>query len=210
MISVLMPSRGRPELAKESLESLGEEDSQFEVLLYVDDDDMSVVKYQDLAGFNVKVFRKQRVGYKNFHVMINFLAEKAKGDALMLWNDDAFMMTSDWAPKLNKLDYSKPVVYNFFDPMNKLNNLFPVISRPMYEAMGHFSLNTHCDSWVQDIANELKIHKPVGAINCMHRREYLSDRTKMETQETYKTSSPEYDTMTKERAEDALKIKELL
>lgn len=210
MISVLLPSRGRASLAKESLESLGEEDSQFEVLMYVDDDDMDVVKYKNLAGFNVKVYRDKRVGYKNFHVMVNYLAEKAKGDWLLLWNDDAFMLTKDWAQKINKLDSSKPVVLNFFDPMNKLNNLFPVISRAMYEAMGHYSLNTHCDSWVQDIANELKIHKPVGGISCMHRREYLSDRTKIETQETYKTSSPEYETMTKERAEDANKIKELL
>lgn len=210
MISVLMPSRERSKLAKESIESLGEEDSQFEVLLYIDEDEPQMDDYLALVGFNVQLYIGTRHGYGNFHKMINYLAKRAKGDWLLLWNDDAIMLSQDWASKINKIDSSKPVVLNFFDAMNKQNNLFPAISRPMYKAMGHFSLNTHCDSWVQDIANELGIHKPVGAINCIHRRELLSDVTKVNTQATYKITSPAYNLMTKERAIDKRKIKELL
>lgn len=210
MISVLMPSRERSQLARESILSLGSNFDLFEVLVYVDEDDPELQSYVELTKIGAQIFIGKRHGYINFHKMINHLAKYCKGDWLMLWNDDAIMRTDKWADIIDKNDCDKPVVLNFFDPLNKLNNLFPVISKPMYEAMNHYSLNTHCDSWVQDIANELKIHKPVARISCEHRRETINDKIKTETQNTYKTSSPAYDKMKSERQIDIDKIRKLL
>lgn len=188
MISLLMPSRGRPELLKRSIESLGEGD--YEVLVWLDTDDEA--DYQpvldSLMHKNLKVFRRKRVGYKGFHKMINFLAEKSTGDWLMLWNDDAVMQSNNWLGLIHEADKPKIGVLNFSP--NPLTNLFPAISREMYEIMGHYSLSAHCDSWVQDIANILKIHEHVGGVHIDHIRDQLNDETHQESQAAYEYTSP--------------------
>lgn len=185
MISVLMPTRGRAQMVKEAINSLGD----VEVLLYVDSDDPELKKYKSLASPKVKVFIEPRLTYKNFHRMVNFLAKKAKGNWLLLFNDD---MRIDGKLDVN-YNSKLPMVLNFWDPANPRNNLAPIISRSMYETMGHFSLSTHCDSWVQDIANSLGFHVPVYGIPVSHLREGLNDETKQHTESVYPTSSPEYD-----------------
>lgn len=204
-VSVLLPTRERAQMAKESIESLGGGD--FEVLLYVDTDDPQLKAYKSLASDRVKVFVEPRLTYANFHRMVNFLAKKAKGDWLLLFNDD-MRIDGDWKVP----DADKPQVLNFWDPNNMRNNLAPIISRSMYETMGHFSLSTHCDSWVQDIANELGIHVPVPGVRVTHLRESLNDATKSHSQPVYATSSPEYDglEMMKLRMIDMEKLRENL
>lgn len=208
MISVLMPSRQRPGLAQESIESLGKGD--FEVLIWLDADDPDLEAYKSLKLG--KYFIRQRVGYPGFHEMVNLLAAKAKGDWLLLWNDDALMSPPDWHKKINMRDSRKPVVLNFFAPGVMDNNLFPVVSRSMYEAMGHFSLSPHCDSWVQDTANELGIHESVVGIEAWHRRDIISDATKTHSQATYAQTSPRYNSVEIQnlRNEDKRKVEALL
>lgn len=188
MISILIPSRQRAKMLKTTIQSLGKGD--YEVLVWVDDDDPELDDYMSLPA---TVFIKPRVGYVNFHLMVNFLAAHAKGSWLMLWNDDMRLNTPDWTDWLESYDSRQPLVLNFWDPANPRNNLAPAISRKMYKLMGHYSLNTHCDSWVQDIANQLGIQKPVWGIKTSHLRDILNDETKSHTQSVYPTSSPGYD-----------------
>lgn len=210
MISVLCPSRGRPELLVESLSSLG--DGDYEYLVYVDEDDPELERYTALENAKLLLYVRPRVGYKNFHLMVNELAADAEGEWILLWNDDALVEGGNVSEAVHQEDPTKPVVLNFFDPEITNMNLFPVISRPLYEAMGHFSLSTHCDSWVQDIANVLKIHKPIPGITVRHRRDLINDRTKEDSQGAYATTSPLYDSddMISLRLKDQAKIKELL
>lgn len=210
MISVLMPSRGRSDMARESVKSLGNGD--FEVLIWVDEDDPQLAEYLALSAHNIQIYVKPRVGYENFHEMINFLADEAGGEWLMLWNDDARMRTDNWTDILQEELWDEPVVLNFFNPYQGILNLFPVISRTLYEAMGHFSLSTHCDTWVEDIANRLDIHIPVYGITAEHIRESVDDETKSETQAVYAVSSPRYfgPELEAKRCEDIEKIKGLL
>lgn len=182
MISVLMPSRARPELAYTSLQSLGE---GIEPLVWVDDDDPELEAYKAL---NVPVIIRPRVGYPNMHGMINYLAKQAKGDWLLLWNDDALMHTPDWISKLPTSTH-KPQVLNIYNS-NPEVNLFPLINRAMYNTMGHYSLSAHCDSWVQDIGNVLGIHTYVPGIDVEHIRDRLNDETKQHSQGAYATTSP--------------------
>ena len=208
-ISVLMPTRERFELAKESIYSLGN-NNDVEILIYVDEDDPQKNLYLNLNNKNIKIFIEKRFGYYEFHKMINFLAEKSSGEWLMLWNDDAYMHTEKWSKIILHEDSSKPLILNFFDPNNNINNLFPIISRCIYEKIGHFSLNTHCDSWVQQIGNSLNIHKPIFGINCVHKREILDDSTKTYSQSAYSITSPAYELMIEERNIDIEKVRSLL
>lgn len=184
---------------------------EVEILVWVDNDDPELARYKAIAkDCKLKLSVRQRVGYKNFHVMVNTLAAKAKGDWLLLWNDDAVIKTQNWIELIEAHDAKQPVVLNFYNPTNVKDNLFPVISRPMLEAMGYYSMSTHCDSWVQDIANDLGIHIPVPGITALHTRDELHDDTKFETQAVYTHSSPEYDSLFMQtlRDQDKEKIKQ--
>lgn len=183
MISVLLPTRGRPQLTKDSIDGLGDD---VEVLLWVDDDDPELEAYLALGQ---KTFIRPRVGYPNMHKMVNYLAREATGDWLLLWNDDALMHTPDWQDKLPTITHRYPQVLNIFNS-NPEVNLFPLINRCMYETMGHYSLSAHCDSWVQDIGNKLDIHTYVPDIVVEHIRDRLHDETKNHSQAAYAVTSP--------------------
>lgn len=202
MISVLVPSRGRPELLQESIDSLGVGD--FEILAYVDNDDPCLSEYMKVPTTYTLVGKRH--GYPGLNHYINDLCKIATGDWLFLWNDDALMKTPDWWKKVPETD--KPEVINF--DANPLNNLFPLVSRQVYETLGHFSLSPHNDSWVQDIANQVGIHTHVPGVEIYHRRMELNDKTKSETQAAYATTSPAYDAMWELRDKDAKKIMEVL
>lgn len=207
-VSVLLPSRGRPDMLRDSIESLGKGD--YEVLVRYDGDD----KTMPLKGLgrHVRQIAGERVGYKGFHLMINELASQAEGEWLLLWNDDAVMQSDNWLLELQRYDSSKPCVLNFFDPGNPQNNLFPLMSKAMFEAIGHFSLSTHCDTWALDIANATGTHIAMEGISSRHVREDIDDLTKRETQSVYADSSPEYfsDDMRKLREQDIERIRRIL
>jgi hypothetical protein len=207
MISVLMPSRNRFDMAKESIESLGLGD--FEVLMWVDNDDDQLNLYKNLKSESIKIYFKDRVGYKNFHEMINFLSEQTNSEWLMLWNDDARIKSDNWINLINENNHEHPLVLNLCENPSSTNNLFPIISRKMYELINHFSLSTHCDSWVVDIANEIAIHKLIHGGSIIHKRDEMSDNTKLETSSAYLETSPKYfsEEMINLRKKDIDKIK---
>lgn len=206
MISVLVPSRRRAVMLENSLRSLGNKD--IEILVYVDNDDPQISGYISLSSDIVTILIGKRYGYTQLHEYYNALARLSKGDWLMLWNDDALMQTDNWTETLHTP--LMPEVINF--DSNPMNNLFPLISRQMYETMGHYSLSAHNDSWVQDIANHLNIHTHIPSVKIIHQRDIIDDDTKVETQSAYKITSPHYysESIQRLQLEDIEKIKEIL
>lgn len=184
--SVLLPTRNRVELARESLVSLGE--GNFEALLWVDNDDPQLSEYWEFAegADAVRLLVEPRVSYARFHEMINRLAREARGDWLLLWNDDA-RMEGDWLSELRGRDASVPASMNY-TPETQMN-LFPAISRGLYEAQGFFSLSVHCDTWIEEITRPLGL-ETVSTAHVTHVRDELNDSVKSETQAVYSTSSP--------------------
>lgn len=162
-VSILMPTRERIELAKRSIASLGNHD--LEILLAVDENDPQLYEYQKLE--DVELFTTPHWGYTELHKYYNLLAKKSTGDWLMLWNDDGFMETENWFELVTAQDHTKRVVLNVF---HEVNNLFPLISRPFYETIGHFSLNTHADSWVQQIGERSGTQVHIPGITIIHNK----------------------------------------
>lgn len=189
-----MPTRERPDMAEESIVSLGEGD--YEVLIYLDEDDKDLLQYKDLEKKypRVKVFVEPRLTYYKFNEMINFLAEKAKGDWLWLWNDDAFVTQGNPFEHLNYLNPDKARVLWYNCRPNNHLNLFPAISRKMYEVQGYFSMSPHCDSWAMDIGNILGIQEKVPGVWLEHRRDFntLKDDTKKHTMGAYSVTVPKH------------------
>jgi len=200
-VSVLIPSRKRADMLKESVKTWLHSD--VEILVIIDEDD-DKSKYEQIP--NIRLYRSRRHGYQNLHEYYNRLASKAQGDWLMLGNDDAYMMTENW-PDLITQDPKYPQVLNVW---NEQDNLFPLISRAWYEATGHYSQNTHADSWVQQTAELIGASTYVPGIKIKHLGEELSDETHQEVRSVVGQSSEAYRRMTEERKEDARKINEYI
>lgn len=165
MISVLVPSRERPEPLARSVASLGRGD--LEVLVRIDDDDPLIDEYlrlpDRLAG--VEVIVGPRFGYAELHLYYNELAERARGDWLLIWNDDSLMQTADWLDQVHRWD-GKLVVLNpntNHDNWKIDMNVFPIFPRRLVELVGHLSLSPHNDSWLEFLGRDagIMIRSPI-------------------------------------------------
>jgi hypothetical protein len=163
MISVLVPSRERPDLLARSIDSLGE--GELEVLVRVDEDDPRLDSYAQFPGLVVGAHH----GYERLHHYYNELAERARGDWLFLWNDDCIMETRNWIEVVRSYD-GKMAVLNpntNHDNWEIDMNVFPILPRKMFELMGHFSLSNHNDSWVEFVARDagIMVRVPISIIH---------------------------------------------
>lgn len=171
MISVLVPSRERPEGLARSIQSLG--DGDFEVLVRVDDDDPRLDAYRQFPGVVIGAPH----GYAGLHHYYDELAGRARGEWLFLWNDDCIMQTRNWIDVVREFD-GKMAVLN--PRTNHDNwaidmNVFPILPRKMVEVMGHFSLSRHNDSWIEFVARDAGIMFRVP-ISILHDRADLTGK----------------------------------
>jgi hypothetical protein len=163
VISVLCPSRGRPDLLLASIASLTDRaDGDVEVLVGADgDDDATLDLMQD--GFwpdHARLWVSQeRFGYSGLHLYYNALALMAKGEWLMIWNDDARMLTAGW--DLIIAEQSQAVLWPGHNDQPHCN-IFPVWPRAWTEQVGHVSLSPCVDSWMQEIGQYLGRQVKVG------------------------------------------------
>lgn len=150
MISILCPTRLRQDALNRSLASLYEhaDGGELEVLLAVDPDDPT-----DYGEYGCVLRFRHRHGYPRLHVYYNALATVAKGDWLLLWNDDCLMTTQGW----NRIVEAHGDVIISPDTVHNPLCTFPIVPRRFVETLGHFSLNAHCDTWWQEIGEELGI-----------------------------------------------------
>jgi len=177
MISVICPSRNRPNELLTSLTSLDLDKHGMEALVWLDSDDPKLPEYHKLfdENPNVKLFIKERVGYIKFHIMLNFLSSHAKYDWVFEFNDDAYFDNPDWFNVLkgSLSEYNpkiEPVVLNIWGQGKIINNLFPIVSRAYFETIGHFALTPNCDDWVRMVAIGAGISHDIMGIQPKHRK----------------------------------------
>jgi len=177
MISVIVPSRNRPNELLTSLTSLGLAEHGMEALVWLDDDDPSLARYKELfkSNPNVTLFIKKRVGYIKFHLMLNFLSSQAKYDWVFEFNDDAYMINPNWFDLfkdfIKEFDpTSQPVVINIWGQGETELNLFPIVSRKYLDILGHFALYPACDDWTRYVAAGAGISYDLKGIKPKHRK----------------------------------------
>lgn len=155
-ISVLCPTRGRPELLQRSLGSLlyqADHSELVEVLIATDRDDPTVLDtYERISGAGVRVTEfPARLGYKRLHEYVNALAATARGRWLLNWNDDAVMQTDGWDSVI--MAQEPGVLWLGSNETQTGCNIFPAWPRAWTDAMGHVSLSPHCDTWMQEVGS---------------------------------------------------------
>jgi hypothetical protein len=212
LISVLLPSRGRPKALTESVGSLldlADRPGSIQILVAADPDDEPTLQAE--LPWQASIWTApERYGYPRLHEYVNRLAEQADGDWLMLWNDDARMLTEGW----DALIEASPggVLWPHSNDIPTCNT-FPIWPAAWAEHLGHVSLSPHCDSWIQYLGQTLGRHERV-AVEIMHDRADLTgghdDQTRAESLAGYRTADYGSPAMEAARAADVAALKQFL
>lgn len=180
MISIILPTRNRLKLFTESVESLLSNVSSFdniEILVAMDDDDVETISEIQKFIKNktyIKLFLFTRKHYHGLHEYINFLANKASGKFIMIWNDDCLMETKDWDKYImeydNKFIMLSPKVKNMEHYWKHQGVLFPIIPKKWVDIIGIISPVHACDSWIDVLSKRLEICVNLETVVLSHNR----------------------------------------
>jgi hypothetical protein len=200
LLSFLLPTRNRFTMLKDSIISVFEKASNphsIEVLIAMDDDDTTfeeTVQYINESPYkdNIKLYKYERYGYKNLHLYINNLCSHATGKYLVLWNDDAKMVSDNYDTSIRHYIDNQDKLYVYQFENNHCPYIFPVVPRQWFEILGHFSLNAHNDTWIHDLATKLGVNKVIGIYIWHLRGEDNSNSIYKEVDNDYKISSPDF------------------
>lgn len=163
-ISVLLPSRGRPDSLRASIASLRDhaaDRSTLEILVATDPDDPHTLDVAAVLGATVWT-APERYGYAQLHLYFNRLADLASGSWLLLWNDDAIMTTTGWNERIAEVP-DEVMVADLQSQLSPSFCCFPAVRRRAIVATGGvYSPHTpHVDSWWQDIGRQSGTIRPV-------------------------------------------------
>ncbi len=137
-ISLLLPTRGRPELAKRFLDSVvntADALHAIEVILYVDDDDTESHHLDGGALHTERIIGpKQSMGVYN-----TTCYRASKGQIIVLVNDDMVMRTVGWDSALRAMDvrFADRIYLGYCNDLLKKGGLatFPILSRKTCEVL---------------------------------------------------------------------------
>lgn len=205
LVSVIFATRGRPNhlmQALDSLLSLAVDTSQIEIILKLDDDDTATL--QAVAGLcgrhpHLKidpVVTPRGRGFPEMGGWINLLADRAKGDWILIFNDDARMRVQDWDRKLSELYIANcwhicpedVMMFSLETNGNIHSNEFALFRRKTYELMARKYPTPYVDSWMYYVCDMVKSHERMSILKIEHLREELKDaedKTRMEVDGSY-------------------------
>lgn len=184
LVSILFPTRGRPEGLLKSLDSLWSlcrDKSLVEFIYWADDDDFATVsilrRLQETPGFPIRGFVSPRGrGYYDMHHWVNAMAQKARGDWLIIWNDDAVMKTQDWDQVLLRCSPDSFIWHGVEDVIclvaKTVNHPgatgFFFLRRKVVKLLGQFSRIPHNDTWVTTLMRSVDSLYNLDAIEVEH------------------------------------------
>lgn len=183
MISILCPSRGRPDKARKMAQSiLDTADGQFDIKLYLDASDPQYASYKanfmdwpPSIGYNVsEIDGKDQPTNKSW----NEMAKDAYGDLLMVCGDDVEFKTKGWDTKLKEAAAQFPDGYAILSVNDGRGGAdshpHPIYTRKMYEALGYVMhpawMHWYGDSWAAELGKRLGRHIWVGDVLVEHQK----------------------------------------
>lgn len=203
LISFLIPTRHRAEQCVFSINKIIETSVNkpiYEFLLAFDEDDDTrdiVTNYLVSTGINHKYIVTPRYGYHALHNYYNKLYNISSGKYLWCWNDDAFIITNGWDEILmNNIKPNQNLdVYNF-TTNDIYNKIAPLINKELLNYFGYISLNTHFDSWIDQLMSNVIDYFTIEKIFIFH-NDKLNNIMKINYTEVLNSnsiSSPEFST----------------
>ena len=162
-ISLLVPTRGRPKLLRRLFESVAESTSRLEkieIVLYMDDDDLSTheVTHPSLQLIKLIKPRGEKMGRMN-----RMCYEASRGRFVMLMNDDVVFRTKAWDARVLDAFARFPdevaLVYGNDLHQQEAMATLPIVSRAVCDAMGGICprdyLNVYIDVHLFDVFKKL-------------------------------------------------------
>jgi hypothetical protein len=208
LISVVLPSRRRPEMLAAAVGSLcgtAAHPDLMEVLVAYDPDDQPTGQQARALGAAAWE-APQRYGWHGNHLYFGHLFGMVAGEWLLPWGDDGRMLTEGWDRIVR--DAPPGVLHHRGGAYGC--NTFPIVHRSVLDAIGRYVPSPHQDTWLTNVAAQA---------NCLHHVgiEVLEDRpdlTGSAPDATWQEGSihqyrtAEYNTpeMAAERAADARRI----
>jgi len=204
------------DLLRRSIDSLfrmASDEDNIEVLVGIDQDDGVTQAAVQSNGIRIRQIlaytADERFGYHRLHEYFNMLWVHGRGNWFLLWNDDAVMLTPGWDHQLDELRPGVACLHGNHDPFN----VFPAVHRTVVEAMGHFSLSNHNDSWLVDVALGVPCLRDT-TIQVLHDRFDLTgnnnDTIYQQSRGGYRTLEYYGPELSELRGQDVLKVRKAL
>lgn len=173
MISILLPTRNRPEnivRLRNSIISTAANPEDIEMVIAIDDDDPTYDK--------LKFTGHPRVSRRKYPRMVlseywNRCYQRAKGDILLHCGDDIIFQTKDWdtTVKSTFADYPDHIVFvygNDGSPGGKDFGTHGFIHRKWAETVGYFVppyfSSDYNDTWLNDVAHKIGRHRYIDIL----------------------------------------------
>lgn len=153
LISIVFPSRKRPEKLERSLRSLYDrirgDHYTVEVLVAHDPDDRETRRAVIRSAFSRVGFWQSpgRYGYGGIANYYGPLLDMSEGEWIFLWGDDAVMQTDDWGSIVRSQEPG--VLYTRGNPDG--HNCFPVVHHSILAATGRFTGLPAVDTWYDEV-----------------------------------------------------------
>ena len=184
MISICVPTRGRPERFAAMVDQARRlAAGKVEVVARLDDDDPS--EYPELKGvLYVRGPRRLRDGHTEMSGLWTEAWEAASGDYAMLCGDDALFLTRGWDTAVTRAFERVPdrilMVYAN-DGSRNPRPIMPFVSREWIEAVGYFTPpdypGWYADNWIWSLAVRLERVVFLPAVRIEHDYRAGEDQT---------------------------------
>lgn len=166
-ITLLLATRGRTEALERSIHSIVEKAAdldRIQIMFAFDKDDTVGVPYfestlqpwLDARDVNYLALKFDPMGYIRLHHYNNKMASYADCEWLMIWNDDAIMLTDNWDHEIMKYkgQFKLLAVHTHRDHPY---SIFPIVPKKWYDLLGYISPHPTQDGWVSQQAYMLDI-----------------------------------------------------
>lgn len=188
-ISILLPTRGRTDALLRSISSLidtADTPARVELLLAFDNDDTEsfgwfqqhIAPVIDAAGAAYSCFGYEPMGYIRLNEYVNSLAQQARGNWLVFWNDDAVMQTAGWDTVI--AEHTDFAVLRMPAHQDHPYAIFPIVPKRWLHICGYLSAHQLSDAWISQIAYMLDIMVTVP-ITVLHDRYDLTGNNQDQT-----------------------------
>ena len=172
IVSILIPTRGRPEGVLRTIESIRNttKPENVEIILRGDDDDSSFEGLESKYDLepdweNVHFITGPRFeGYNSLAQFYEECSAAANGDWIMMFNDDTLAEGKGWDEELAQVPTTGFLCHAAVNYLNRSRYVtgpgpnpyspFPIVPNRFWKALGHDKIVNQVDIWFCDVANK--------------------------------------------------------
>lgn len=177
LVSILIPSRGRPGPLTATVKSI-RETGDAEIIVRADADDASTI--EAARELPVKLIIGPRHPPQLYHRFYDEMLGESRGQWLWIFNDDAIIETAGWSERIER-DFIGTIgtlrIHDCRSLRFPAGENFPIVPREVFAAMGRIADHPDVGRWLADVMVDFPIYL-LGEIRVKHRN--LQDATKSE------------------------------